>query len=80
MEALLYAALFFETSTDEECDPDLAMKRLEEISSSLQKMSPAEQAEFRVNARRVANRHTNLAVADEIRSLVGGGLLPADDE
>jgi hypothetical protein len=77
MEALLYAALFLETSTDEECDPDLAVKQLEEISASLRKLSPAEQDRFRSHANRVAHRHPSHAVADEIRSLVDG-LLPPD--
>jgi hypothetical protein len=31
MQAVLYAALFLETTTDDECDPDLAVKRLEQI-------------------------------------------------
>ena len=79
MEALLYAALFLETSTDEECDARLALKQLEAIASSLRQMSPAEQDEFRSYARRVADRHPTVAVADEIRSLVDG-LLPADED
>jgi hypothetical protein len=80
MDALLYAALFLETSTDAECDPDLAVKQLEAIASSLRQMTPAEQHEFRSYARRVADRHPSSAVADEIRSLVEDGLLPADQD
>jgi hypothetical protein len=79
MEALLCAALFFETSTDEDCDPDLAVKRLEEISASLRQMSPAEQDQFRSYARRVADQHPSPPVAAEIRSLVDG-LLPTDED
>jgi hypothetical protein len=79
MEALLYAALFFGTSTDEECDPDLAVKQLEEISWSLQQMSPAEQETFRSHAYRAADEHPSPAVGHEIRTLVDG-LLPSDDE
>ena len=79
MEALLYAALFFGTSTDDECDPDLAVKQLEAISWSLQQMSPVEQETFRSYAYRAADEHPSPAVGDEIRTLVDG-LLPSDDE
>jgi len=78
MNAILYAALFFETSTEEECDPDLAVKQLEGIAWSLRQLSSAEQDQFRDYARRVADADPALAVADEIRTLVEG-LLPADD-
>jgi hypothetical protein len=40
MHAVLYAALFFETSTDDECDPDLAVKQLEQVASSLAQLCP----------------------------------------
>ena len=79
MDALLYAALFFETSNDDDCDPDLAVKQLEGISWSLRQMSPAEQDRFRRYARRVADQHPNPEVADEIRGLADG-LLPDGDE
>jgi hypothetical protein len=29
MSAVLWAALFFETSSDDQCDPDLTVKRLD---------------------------------------------------
>jgi len=79
MSALLYAALFFETSTDDECDPDLAVKQLEEISWSLSQLSSAEQDEFRSYARRVADQDPAPAVGREIRNLVDG-LLPIGEE
>ncbi len=47
MSAILYAALFFETSIEEECDPDLAVKQLEGIAWSLRQLSSAEQDQFR---------------------------------
>jgi len=73
------AALFFEASTSEECDPDLAVKQLEQISSSLQQLSPADQDRFRSYAFELADRHPNSAVADGIRSVVNG-LMPLGDE
>lgn len=76
MNAILYAALFFETSTEEECDPDLAVKQLEGIAWSLRQLSSAEQDQFRSYARRVADADPALAVADEIRTLVGVYFLP----
>jgi hypothetical protein len=76
MDALLHAALFLETSSDDECDPDLAVKQLEQISRSLRAMSPSEQDRFRSYARQVAERHHSSAAADEIRNLVDGLLQP----
>jgi hypothetical protein len=45
MRAVLFAALFFETSSDNECDADLAMKQLEEIAAELNQLSRAEKEE-----------------------------------
>src|SRR5690349_15206411 len=72
MHALLYAALFLETSTEDECDPDLAVKELEGIAWSLRQLSAAEQEEFRAFARREADRHPVREVAAEIAALVEG--------
>ncbi|HEX6699877.1 MAG TPA: hypothetical protein VF101_04025 [Gaiellaceae bacterium] len=79
MHALLYAALFLETSTEDECDPDLAVKELEGIAWSLRQLSDVEQEEFRAFARHEAEGHPVRAVAAEIVALVDG-LLPTDDE
>jgi hypothetical protein len=79
MEALLHAALFFETSSDRECDPDLAVKQLEEISASLRQLARADQDQFRSFAERAAERQPSAVVAGEIRRLVEG-LLPLDEE
>ena len=78
MHALLYAALFFGTSGDDECDPDLAVKQLEGIAWSLRQLSAAEQEEFRAFARRDAASHPVREVAAEIVALVDG-LLPMDE-
>lgn len=69
MHGVLYAALFFETSTDEDCDPDLAVKQLEQLAWSLRQLSPGEQAEFRAFAHRAAASDPRPAVADQIRAL-----------
>lgn len=69
MRAVLYAALFFETSTDEECDPDLAVKQLEQLAWSLAQLSPDEQAELRAFALRAAESDPRPAVAEELRAL-----------
>jgi hypothetical protein len=79
MHALLFAALFFSTNTEDVCDPDLAIKQLEGIAWSLGQMSAEDQECFRRYAYRVAREHPVVAVAGEIRELVEG-LLPEDDE
>ena len=42
MEAVLWAAVFFETSSNDECDPDLAVKQLEQMAHALAQLSPNE--------------------------------------
>ena len=69
MHAVLYAALFFETSSDDECDPDLAVKQLEQIAWSLGQLSHEEQQRFRAFARQAAERHPDPEIASEIGSL-----------
>ena len=78
MNALLYAALFFATCSDEDCDPDLAVKQLESIGWELNQLSRAEQEQFRAFARRAAESHPVREVAAEIVVLVDG-LLPRDE-
>ena len=78
MHAVLYAALFFETSSDDECDPDLAVKQLEHIAGSLRQLSHEEQERFRAFARQTAERHADTDAANEIGSLVDA-LLPTSD-
>lgn len=79
MRALLYAALFFEDSSDDECDPDLAVKQLEHIASCVSELTPDEVEEFRAFALREAERDPMPEMAVRIRSVVEG-LLPAEDE
>ena len=79
MAALLYAASFFETSTEDECDLDLAVKQLEGIADELGQLSPTEQDEFRQFAYRLADSDPNPHVAADLRR-VADGLLPLDDE
>jgi hypothetical protein len=76
MRALIYAALFFETSSEDECEPDLAVKQLEAIAAELQRMTTSEQDECRRFAYDLAAAHPIPAVRDEIRTLIDG-LLPA---
>jgi hypothetical protein len=70
MRALLYSALFFETSAENECDPDLAVKQLEQIASSMAQLPMNEQQQFRAFAEREAASHPVPEVAAEIRMLV----------
>jgi hypothetical protein len=79
MRAVLFASLFFETSTDDECDPDLAVKQLEQIATELNQLSRAQQEQFLSFARRTAEKHPSPAVAKEIISLVDGLLAPSDE-
>jgi hypothetical protein len=79
MHAVLYAALFFETSSDKECDPDLAVKQLEQIAWSLQQLSAEDQERFRDFARRTAARRPSADEPNEILRLVEG-LLPSPGE
>jgi hypothetical protein len=62
MHALLYAALFFGTSTEDVCDPDLAVKQLEAIAWSLRQMTTEDQECFRRYAYRQAREHPVVAV------------------
>jgi hypothetical protein len=77
MRAVLYAALFFETSTEDECDLDLAVKQLEGIAAELEKLSDAEQDAFRRFALSEAERDPLPEMRSAIHELVDG-LLPAD--
>lgn len=43
MSAVLCSEMFFETSSDTECDPERAVKQLEHIAWNLGNMSPDEQ-------------------------------------
>jgi hypothetical protein len=75
MRAVLWAAVFFEASSDDECDPDVAVKQLEQIAFELRQLSREEQLAFRDFARREAQRDPS----SEVRTLIGGvvdGLLP----
>ena len=78
MHAVLYAALFFETSGDDDCDPDLAVKQLEGIAWSLRQLSEAEQQEFRAFALRAAEADPSPTVGAEMVAVVDG-LLPTDE-
>jgi hypothetical protein len=79
MRALLYAALFFEDSSDDECDPDLAVKQLEHIAWCASQLTQDEVEEFRAFALSEAERDPMSEIAARIRSLVEG-LLPAENE
>ena len=79
MAALIYAGAFFETSTEDECDLDLAVKQLEGIAYSLHQLSAAEQDEFRQFAYRLADSDPNPHVAADLRR-VADGLLPLDNQ
>ena len=79
MRAVLFAALFFETSSDDECDTDLAVKQLEQIAVELNQLSREEQEQFRAFACRTAESHPNTATAHEIMSLVDALLTTPDD-
>ena len=78
MHDVPFAALFFKTSGDDQCDPDLAVKQLEQIAWSLRQLTHDEQERFRAFSREAAERQSDTEIADGIRSLVDG-LLPALD-
>ena len=44
MRAVLYAALFFATCTEEQCELDTAVKQLEGLTADLNRLSPADKA------------------------------------
>jgi hypothetical protein len=77
MTAVLYAAVFFETSGDEECDPDMAMRRLEQIAYFVRQLSPTEQEEFRRHGHRLSAEHSYPSVAGQVRAAVDA-LSPID--
>jgi hypothetical protein len=72
MEAVLWAAVFFETSSDDECDGDLAVKQLEQIAHALRGLSPDEQEEFRSFAHKAAQAEKRPETAAMIPRLVDG--------
>ena len=71
MASVLYAALFFETSTEDECDPDVAVKQLEAIAFRLRELTPAEQDDL---------RHFGYRLADDDASQFGRDLRRLVDE
>lgn len=75
MSAVLWSAMFFETSSDRECDPDLAVKQLEQIAWNLGRMTPDDRQAFRAFAERVAAAERDGELAAQIRAVVAG-LLP----
>ena len=77
MRALLYAALFFATCSEEQCDLDTAVKQLEGIAGELDGLTAAEKAEFRAFAHREAAAHPVPAVAKEISQFISA-LLAGD--
>jgi hypothetical protein len=70
MTAVLYAAVFFETSSDAECDADSAVKQLEHIAYLVRQLSRAEQDEFRRHGYRLAGEHLDPADTDRVRAVV----------
>jgi peroxiredoxin len=70
MRALLYAALFFETCSDEQCDLDTAVKQLEGIAAELDGLTASDRAEFRAFAQREAAAHPVPAVSEEIARVI----------
>ena len=70
MRALLYAALFFETCSEEQLDLDTAVNQLEGVAGELDGLTAAEKAEFRAFAQREALAYPIPAVAKEIRQLI----------
>jgi hypothetical protein len=70
MRALLYAALFFETCDDEQCDPDTAVKQLEGIAAELDGLTASDRVAFRAFARREAAAHPVPAVSEEITRFI----------
>ena len=60
------AALFFATCTEEQCELDTAVKKLEGLTAELNKLSTADKAEFRAFMVREAAAHPRAAVAAEI--------------
>ncbi len=61
-----YAAGFFATCTEEQCELDTAVKQLEGLTVDLKKLSAADKAEFRAFMAREAAAHPIAAVATEI--------------
>jgi hypothetical protein len=66
MRALLYAALFFATCSEDQCDLDTSVKQLEGLTAHLNKLSEADKAEFRAFVLREAAAHPVPSVGAEI--------------
>lgn len=72
MSAVLWAAVFFETSRDDECDPDLAVKQLEQIAGELGALPAEDQETFRAFARRAGESDFRPGMANVIAEVVDG--------
>lgn len=58
MRVILEYALFLEFSSNEELDPDTAVKQLESLSATLQEMTPEERSIFLAVVEKVAGRES----------------------
>lgn len=76
VEALLEAALLFEATPLQECEPQVAVGRLEALASRLQRMPFDDQQQFRAAALLIADRAGSAEEAQELRDLLDHGLLP----
>jgi peroxiredoxin len=70
VRAVLYAALFFETCSEEQCDLKTAVKQLEGIAAELDGLTTANKAEFRAFVLSEAAAHPVPAVSKEIAELI----------
>jgi hypothetical protein len=70
MTAVIHAAVFFETSSDADCNPDVAVSQLEQLAHTVGQLSPAEREEFRRHGDRLAAEHPNPADGARVRETV----------
>lgn len=74
MRALLYAAVFFATSSEKQCDLDTAVSQLEGIHAELDELTPTEKDELRAFAEREAAKdpapHMKQAIRDVVASIL----------
>jgi hypothetical protein len=69
VRAILDLAVFLEFADDQTVDPDAAIEALEQLSSTLMGMDPADQIAFTTSVGQLASQYGDAEVSEFVRSL-----------
>lgn len=67
--AIVDALLIFETSASDEVDPDIAVRAMENMSSSLQQLDQEDQRELRLLLYGIAGQTENVSYGEFVQSV-----------